>query len=261
MAATYGRLTGEVGVALATLGPGATNMVTGVAYAQLGGFPVMVITGQKPIKKSKQGLFQIIDVVAMMKPITKFATTVVSASRIPYILENAFKKATSERPGAVHIELPEDIAAEDVENPAEIFAEKIRRPIVDEKAFMTLKREIEQAKKPIILVGAGANRKRISKYLTKFIQKNNIPFFASQMGKGVVSEDLREYLGTAALTNGDYIHDAIKEADLILSVGYDPIEKPTHLVGEGGTKNIHINFYSADTDAVYHPYLEIIGDI
>ena len=261
MAATYGRLTGEVGVALATLGPGATNMVTGVAYAQLGGFPVMVITGQKPIKKSKQGLFQIIDVVAMMKPITKFATTVVSASRIPYILENAFKKATSERPGAVHIELPEDIAAEDVENPAEIFAEKIRRPIVDEKAFMTLKREIEQAKKPIILVGAGANRKRISKYLTKFIQKNNIPFFASQMGKGVVSEDLREYLGTAALTNGDYIHDAIKEADLILSVGYDPIEKPTHLVGEGGTKNIHINFYSADTDAVYYPYLEIIGDI
>lgn len=158
-------------------------MVTGVAYAQLGGFPIMVITGQKPIKKSKQGLFQIIDVVAMMKPITKFATSIVSAARIPYILENAFKNAVSERPGAVHIELPEDIATEEVDEIPEISTEKIRRPIVDEKAILRLKREIENAKKPIILIGAGANRKRITKYLTKFIEKNNIPFFASQMGK------------------------------------------------------------------------------
>lgn len=261
MAATYGRLTGEIGVALATLWPWATNMVTGVAYAQLGGFPIMVITGQKPIKKSKQGLFQIIDVVAMMKPITKFATSIVSAARIPYILENAFKNAVSERPGAVHIELPEDIAAEEVDEIPEISLEKIRRPIVDEKNILRLKTEIEKAKKPIILIGAGANRKRITKYLTKFIEKNNIPFFASQMGKWVVSEDLKEYLGTAALTSGDYIHDAIKEADLILSVGYDPIEKPTHLVGQGGTKNIHINFYPSEIDAVYNPFLEIVGDI
>ncbi len=261
MAATYGRLTGEVGVALATLGPGATNMVTGVAYAQLGGFPVMVITGQKPIKKSKQGLFQIIDVVGMMKPITKFSTTVVSSARIPYILENAFKEAISERPGAVHIELPEDIASEDVADFPEFSQEKIRRPIVDEKGINILKAEIEKAKKPIVLIGAGANRKRITKFLTKFIEKYNIPFFASQMGKWVVSEDLKEYLGTAALISGDYIHDAIKEADLILSIGYDPIEKPTHLVGQGGTKNIHINFYPAEIDAVYNPYLEIVGDI
>ncbi|MGE4443780.1 MAG: acetolactate synthase large subunit [Candidatus Altimarinota bacterium] len=262
MAATYGRLTGKLGVALATLGPGATNMVTGVAYAQLGGFPIMVITGQKPIKKSKQGLFQIIDVVAMMKPITKYATSIVSGNKIPYILENAFRIATSERPGAVAIELPEDIAAEEVENPnLNISVEKIRRPIIDEKAIALLVQELQKAKSPIILVGAGANRKRITKYLTEFITKHNIPFFASQMGKGVVSEDVKEYLGTAALTTNDYIHDAIKKADLILSVGYDPIEKPTHLIGEGGTKNIHINFYEANIDEVYNPYLEIVGDI
>ncbi|MDD5769481.1 MAG: acetolactate synthase large subunit [Candidatus Gracilibacteria bacterium] len=262
MAATYGRLTGEVGVAIATLGPGATNMVTGVAFAQLGGFPVMVITGQKPIKKSKQGQFQIIDVVSMMKPITKYATTIISGNKIPHILHNAFKIATSERPGAVAVELPEDIAGEFVENPELIISnEKVRRPIIDEKSILILKEELQKAKSPIILIGAGANRKRITKYLTEFIVKYNIPFFTSQMGKGVVSEDLKEYLGTAALTSGDYIHNAIKESDLILSVGYDPIEKPTHLILEGGTKNIHINFYESNIDTVYNPYIEIIGDI
>lgn len=262
MAATYGRLTGKLWVALATLWPWATNMVTWVAYAQLWGFPIMVITGQKPIKKSKQGLFQIIDVVAMMKPITKYATSIVSGNKIPYILENAFRIATSERPGAVAIELPEDIAAEEVENPnLNISVEKIRRPIIDEKAIALLVQELQKAKSPIILVWAGANRKRITKYLTEFITKHNIPFFASQMWKWVVSEDVKEYLGTAALTTNDYIHDAIKKADLILSVGYDPIEKPTHLIWEWGTKNIHINFYEANIDEVYNPYLEIVWDI
>lgn len=262
MAATYGRLTWKVGVALATLGPGATNMVTWVAYAQLGWFPIMVITWQKPIKKSKQWLFQIIDVVSMMKPITKYSTTIVSASRIPYILTNAFNQAISERPWAVAIELPEDIAAEIVENPdLNISLNKIRRPVIDEKTLLILKWELEKSKSPIILIGAWANRKRITKYLSEFIKKYNIPFFASQMWKWVVDESLPQYLGTAALTSGDYIHDAIKKADLILSIWYDPIEKPTHLIWQWWTKNIHINFYESNIDAVYSPYLEIIWDI
>jgi acetolactate synthase I/II/III large subunit len=268
MAATYGRFTGEPGIALATLWPGATNMVTGVAYAQLWGLPVIVITGQKPIKKSKQGQFQIIDVVAMMKPITKYATSIVSANRIPYILENAFKIATSERPGAVHLELPEDIAWEDSGSefsPLLVKQErndmKIRRPQIDEKTLSNLKSIIERAKSPIILIGAGANRKRISKYLAHFIEKYNIPFFTSQMGKWVVDESLSQYLWTAALTSGDYIHKAIEKSDLIISVGYDPIEKPTALMGFWGTPNIHINFYEAHIDEVYTPFFEIIGDI
>ncbi len=262
MAATYGRFTGKPGIALATLWPGATNMVTGVAYAQLWGLPVIVVTGQKPIKKSKQGQFQIIDVVSMMKPITKYATSIVSGSRVLWVMQNAFKIATSERPGAVAIEFPEDIAGEEVEIEIQnTFLEKVRRPLIDDKSLETLKKSLEQARSPIILIWAGANRKRISKYLSEFILKYNIPFFTSQMGKWVVDESLPQYLWTAALTTGDYIHTAISQSDLILSVGYDPIEKPTSLMGYGGTPSIHINFYEAIMDDVYAPFQEVIGDI
>lgn len=263
MAATYGRFTWTPGIALATLWPWATNMVTWVAYAQLGGLPVIVITWQKPIKKSKQWQFQIIDVVSMMKPITKYATSVISGIKIPYILHNAFKIASSERPWAVAIELPEDIAGEEVDfefTTTESFP-KIRRPVIDEKSLLLLKTELEKAHTPMLLIGAGANRKRISKYLTQIITEYNIPFFTSQMGKWVVDESLPQYLGTAALTTGDYIHEAIGKSDLIISVGYDPIEKPTSLMGTGGTPNIHVNFYEAVIDEVYTPYMEVIGDI
>jgi len=148
--------------------------------------PVIVITGQKPQNKSKQGAFQIIDVVGMMKPVTKYATSIVSGSRIPYILENAFRIAEDEKPGAVHLELPEDIAGEDVPpeySLVDLKTQKVRRPVADYKAIPLLISEIEKAKAPIILIGAGANRKRITTYLTKFIEKYNIPYFCSQMGK------------------------------------------------------------------------------
>jgi acetolactate synthase I/II/III large subunit len=262
MAANEGRFTGVPGVALATLGPGATNMVTGVAYAQLSWLPLIVITGQKPIKKSKQGLFQIIDVVGMMRPITKYATTVISGSKIPSLVHNAFKIARSERPWVVAIELPEDIAGEEVQiEDISAYRHQIRRPVIDQKMLDTLVSELAKAKRPIILIGAGANRKQISKYLTLWITQYNIPFFTSQMGKGVVDESLPQYLGTAALTTGDYIHQAIAQSDLIISVGYDPIEKPTTLMWIDGTPSIYINFYEATIDDVYTPYLEVIGDI
>lgn len=161
-------------------------MMTGVAYAQLGGMPVMLITGQKPQNHSKQGAFQIIDVVAMMKPVTKFSTAIVSGERIPYILENAFRIAEDEKPGAVHIELAEDIAAEEVPEKYSLVnleTRKIRRPVPDYKAIPELISDLETAKTPIILIGSGANRKRITSYLTKFIEKYDIPYFTSQMGK------------------------------------------------------------------------------
>lgn len=262
MAATYWRLTWEVWVAIATLGPWATNMLTWVAFAQLWGFPIMVITWQKPIKKSKQWLFQIIDVISMMKPVTKYAKTIISGNKLPYILENAFRIAKEERPWAVAIELPEDIASEDVNFEWNIkYAEKIRRPTIDEKSIISLKEELEKSKSPIILIWAWANRKRITKYLSKFIEKYNVPFFTSQMWKWVIDESKKEYLWTTAITHWDYIHKAIEESDLILSVWYDPIEKPTHLVWIWWTKTIHINFYEAEVDEVYNPYLEIIWDI
>ena len=264
MAATYGRFTGKTGIALATLWPGATNMMTWVAYAQLWGMPVIVITGQKPQNKSKQGAFQIIDAVSMMKPVTKYATSIVNGSRVPYILENAFKIAESEKPGAVHLELPEDIAAEEVDEKyvqLHLETQKTRRPIVDEKWLEILKNEITKAKSPIILIWAGANRKRVSKYLTKFIEQYNIPFFSSQMGKWVVDETLPQYLGTAALTSWDYIHEAIAESDLIISVWYDTVEKPTDILWINGIPVININFIETTHDYVYSPYLDIIWDI
>jgi len=264
MAATYGRITGKTWIALATLWPWATNMMTGVAYAQLWGMPVIVITGQKPQNHSKQWAFQIIDVVGMMKPVTKHAMSIVSWERIPYILENAFRIAEDEKPGAVHLELPEDIAAEEVAEKyslPDLKTHKIRRPVPDYKAIPELISEIEKAKTPIILVGAWANRKRITKYLTKFIEKYDIPYFTSQMGKWVVGGRQENYLGTAALTSGDYIHDAIAQSDLILSVWYDNAEKPTDILGINGKPVININFVKSNFDYVYSPYLDIIGDI
>jgi acetolactate synthase I/II/III large subunit len=262
MAANEWRFTGRPGVALATLGPGATNMVTGVAYAQLSWLPLIVITWQKPIKKSKQGLFQIIDVVGMMRPITKYATTVISGYKVPSLIHNAFKLSMSERPWVVAIELPEDIAHEQVDvSLSDVVFEKTRRPVIDEKMLEKLISELERAERPIILIGAWANRKRITRYLTEFIVKHHIPFFSSQMGKWVVDESLPEYLWTAALTSGDYIHEAIAQSDLIISVGYDPIEKPTTLLGDEGTPCIHINFYESQTDDVYAPYLDVVWDI
>lgn len=263
MAATYGRFTWKIWVALATLWPWATNMITWVAYANLWWMPVLVITGQKPIKKSKQWHFQIIDVVSMMKPVTKYSTTIVSSERLEYNLINAINIAEQERPGAVHIELPEDIAWESLDDKNILLwdIEKIRRPVIDDKSLEKLISYLENSTCPVVLIWAWANRKRITKYLTRFIQKYNISFFTSQMWKWVVDERLPQNLWTAALTSWDYIHEALEKADLILSVWYDPIEKPTNVLSKQKTKLIHINYHSINSDMVYSPDLEIIWDI
>lgn len=260
MAATYGRLTGKPGVCLATLGPGATNFTTPAAYAQLGAMPMMMITGQKPIKKSKQGRFQIVDIVELMKPITKYTHQVVNGDNIPSMVRESFRLAMEERPGAVHIELPEDIAAEDCED--RVFdVVGFRRPDADETAIREAVKMIESAKMPLLLIGAGANRKRTSEALETFIEKTGIPFFNTQMGKGVVDERHPKFLGTAALSDHDFLHCAINRADLIINVGHDVIEKPPFFMEKGGTKVIHVNFFPAQIDEVYFPQLNVIGDI
>jgi acetolactate synthase-1/2/3 large subunit len=182
MAATYGRLTGKTGVCLATLGPGAANLVTAAAYAQLGGMPMMMVTGQKPIKTSKQGQFQIIDVVEMMRPLTKYTRQVVSGSNIPSRVREAFRLAEEERPGAVHLELPEDIAAEEVEA-LPFPKDRVRRPIAEEKAIFRAVEMIEQAQRPLLLVGAGANRKRTSQILSRFIDEPGFPSSARRWAR------------------------------------------------------------------------------
>ena len=260
MAATYGRLTGKPGVCLATLGPGATNFVTPAAYAQLGGMPMLMITGQKPIKASKQGQFQIVDIVSLMHPITKFAKQVVHGNTISSTVREAFRIAMEERPGAVHIELPEDIAAEDATEHLYAVA-PTRRPDADNVAINNAIAMIKKAKMPLLLIGAGANRKRSSKALLAFIEKTGIPFFNTQMGKGVIDERHEAYLGTAALSDNDFLHCAVERADLIINVGHDVIEKPPFFMKEKGQEVIHVNFSPAQIDAVYFPQLDVVGDI
>lgn len=260
MAATYGRLTGKPGVCLATLGPGATNLVTPAAYAQLGAMPMMMITGQKPIKKSKQARFQIIDVVDMMRPITKYTKQIVNGNVIASNIREAFRLATEERPGAVHLEFPEDIAQEDVDETVfDVVGHIIPKP--DDKAIDAAVKMIEKATMPLLLIGAGANRKITCQALAEFVKETGIYFFTTQMGKGVIDERHPQYLGTAALSSNDFLHAAIDESDLIINVGHDVIEKPPFFMKHGGKKVIHVNFAPAEVDPVYFPQLNVVGDI
>ena len=260
MAATYGRLTGHTGVCLATLGPGATNFVTAAAYAQLGGMPMMMITGQKPIKSSKQGRFQIIDVVDMMRPITKYTHQIASADNIASRVRESFRLAEEEKPGAVHLEFPEDIAEEDTDT-LPIPRSVARRAVPEDKAIRAAVTRIERARTPILIVGAGANRKITSRMLLQFIEHTGLPFVTTQLGKGVIDERHPQFVGNAALSAGDFVHRAIETADVIVNVGHDVIEKPPFFMKPGGSEVIHINFRSAEVDPVYFPQIEVIGDI
>lgn len=260
MAATYGRLTGKTGVSLSTLGPGATNLVTAGAYAYLGGMPMLMITGQKPIKKSKQGRFQILDVVGMMQPLTKYTHQLASADNIPSRVREAFRLAEEEKPGAVHLELPEDVAAEQTDS-LPIPRSLSRRPLAEHKSIEAAVEKLQAARSPILVIGAGANRKMTAKVLKQLIDKTGIPFVTTQMGKGVVDERHPRFLGNAALSSGDFVHRAVEAADLIVNIGHDVIEKPPFFMVRGGTEVIHVNFRSAEVDPVYFPQVEVIGDI
>ncbi len=259
MAATYGRLTGKAGVCLATLGPGATNLVTPAAYAQLGAMPMVMITGQKPIKTSKQGQFQIVEVVDMMRPLTKLTRQIKNGNSIPAAIREAFRLAQEERPGAVHLELPEDIAREKTDAPV-IEKSAVRRPVAEEKSIQRAVELITESEHPILLIGAAANRKVTCRMLKDFLERTNIPFFTTQMGKGVVNEKSPLFLGNAALSDHDFLHKAIQKADLIINVGHDVVEKPPFFMS-GDTVVIHINFKSAAVDPVYFPQVEVVGDI
>ncbi|MBL0922852.1 MAG: acetolactate synthase large subunit [Sphingomonadaceae bacterium] len=260
MAATYGRHTGKTGVCLATLGPGATNFVTAAAYATLGGMPMMMITGQKPIKKSKQGRFQILDVVAMMGPITKYTHQMASSDNIPSRVREAFRLSEEEKPGAVHIELPEDIADEHTDA-VPLKRSLSRRPSADPKAVRAAVEALEKARSPVLVIGAGANRTMTSRMLLQFIEKTGIPFLTTQLGKGVIDERHPKFLGCAALSAGDFVHRAVEASDCIVNIGHDVIEKPPFFMRTGGATVIHVSSKTAEVDPVYFPHIEVIGDI
>src|SRR6187200_1406526 len=200
MAATHGRLTGRPGVCLSTLGPGALNLSTGAAYAHLGAMPMILITGQKPIMSSRQARFQIVDVVATMKPLTKLSRQIISASSIPTVVRDAFRVAMEERPGPVHLELPEDVAADEVPSVPSIPVHPLDHPVAHPDAIDRAARMILAARRPLVMIGAAGNRPRLVAPLSDFVRRSRIPFFNTQMGKGAVNGGSNLYVGTAALS-------------------------------------------------------------
>ncbi|WWW37369.1 acetolactate synthase large subunit [Stenotrophomonas rhizophila] len=262
MAATHGRLTGRPGVCPATLGPGALNFSTGAAYAHLGAWPMILITGQKAVMSARQARFQIVDIVASMKPLTKMTRQIVSPAAIPAIVRDAFRVAMEERPGPVHLELPEDIAGEEVDEVPVIPVHALDRPVATAAALDRAAAAIMAAKRPLVMIGAACSRPSLTEALSSFVARTRLPFFNTQMGKGAVTGGSNLYMGTAALSEGDYVHEAVARADLIIAIGHDTIEKPPFLMKDnGGPKVIHVGFQSATVEQVYHPDIEVIGDI
>ncbi|CCH79035.1 Thiamine pyrophosphate protein domain protein TPP-binding [Nostocoides japonicum T1-X7] len=266
MAATQGRLTGRPGVCLSTLGPGALNLATGAAYAHLGAMPMILITGQKAIRSSRQARFQIIDMVSTMKPLTKSSRQIVSTSSIPAIVCEAFRLATEERPGPVHLELPEDVASEPADGYPLVESSAVPLPVAAATTLDQAAELIKQAERPLVMVGAATSRPRLGDDLATFLARTHIPYFSTQMGKGTVSgtpddkiTDL--WLGTAALSERDYVHRAIDRADVIITIGHDTVEKPPFLAGRGPHKIIDIGYTAPHIEEVYVPDIAVAGDV
>lgn len=261
MADLYGRLTGKAGVCLSTLGPGATNLMTGVADANLDGASLVAITGQVGTDRMHIESHQYLDLVAMFAPVTKWNAQIVRPSNTAEIVRKAFKIAQSEKPGAVHIDLPENIAAMPVS--AEPLEKDSR-----EKTYASFRSigkaavAISKAKNPIILVGNGAIRANASEALTQFATRMNIPVVNTFMGKGVIPYTHPLALWTVGLQQRDHINCAFEEADLIIAVGYDLVEySPKKWNPQGKVSIIHIGATPAEIDSSYIPLVEVVGDI
>jgi len=263
MADVWGRVTGQAGVCLATLGPGATNLVTGVADAFLDKSPVVALTGQGGLLRLHHESHQYIDVVDMMKSITKWSSAVTDVKVIPEIVRKAFKIATSEKPGATHIELAEDVAGHTVEKkliPLQDSHPRLSAP--DKKSFQKALELINHSKKLLIIAGNGAIRNRASEALTSFSEAYNIPVASTFMGKGAISDKSPQSLGAMGLGFKDYVIEAAEAADLILCIGYDIAEYDP----EGWNKNndktiIHLDFSPAEVFTHYIPEVELICDL
>src|SRR4030095_2754587 len=261
LAATYGRLTGQPGVCITTLGPGALNLTTGAAYALLGAMPMVMITGQKGIMSSHQAGFQIVDVVTTFKPPPKRALQIVSPATIPTLVREAFRIAAQERPGPVLLELPEDIAGEAAEPVAMVPQHPIEIPVAHRASLDRAADMILAAKRPLIMLGAAASRPRSTAGIGGFVRRTQIPFFTTQMGKGAVPGGGNLYMGTAALSERDYVHEAVDRADLIIAIGHDTIEKPPFIMGPKGPQVIHVSYTPANVERVYFPQCEVVGDV
>ena len=261
MAEAYGRLTGNPAGALGTLGPGATNLITGVADSNMDRAPMLVLTGQGSTDRLHKESHQIMDVVSMFRPVTKWAATVFNPDTIPEIVRKAVRIARTEKPGAVLIELPEDIAAEETDMQP-MKPRRFRRSVPDDKIVDKAFELLQKAKRPVILAGNGCIRKRASKQLRILCEKTGIGVISTFMAKGCVDMDAEYCLYTIGLGTKDRIAKAIDDADLVLTLGFDMVEYHPHLWNPGGKKRIvHADFLAAEIDDDYHPEVELIGDL
>ncbi len=261
MADVYGRLTGKAGVCLSTLGPGATNLMTGVADANLDGAPLVAITGQVGTDRMHIESHQYLDLVAMFAPVTKWNAQIVRPSNTPEIIRKAFKIAQTEKPGAVHIDLPENIAAMPV-NGKPLERDKREKIYSAYHSMNEAAVAISKAKSPLILVGNGALRGNASEAVTEFATQLNIPVVNTFMGKGSIPYTHPLALWTTGLQKRDFISCVFDKTDLVIAIGYDLIEySPKKWNPEGKIPTIHVGSTPAEIDSSYIPIAEIVGDI
>ncbi len=261
MAEVYGRLTGQPAGCLGTLGPGATNLITGVADSNMDRSPMLVLTGQGASTRQHKESHQVMDVVAMFAPVTKWAHSILHPDSIPEVIRKAVRLARTEKPGACHIELAEDIAQ--MEATTEVLQpQRFRRPVPDDKAVDRAFERISQAKRPIIIAGNGCIRKRASKQLRRFCEKTGIGVISTFMAKGCVDMDAPYCLYTIGLQSKDVVACAVEASDLVITLGYDMVEYHPYLWNpDGGKDVVHIDFLPTEIDANYHPETEVIGDL
>lgn len=261
MADVYGRLSGKVGVCLATLGPGATNLATGVANANMDRSRLLAITGQTDAHLLHKESHQNLNVVKMFEPITKWSWSIRSAKNIPEIVRRSFKIALTEKPGATHIELPQNVAKKETDIPP-IEPQEIFRPKANEDQIKKAAQMILEAKKPILFVGNGCIREDASDNLRKFVEKTKIYSINTFMGKGVISDDCETHLQTIGIKDADHALKAILESDVVISVGYDLVEyTPRMWNSKLDKKIIHVDFTPSEVYTFYRPEVEIVSDI
>lgn len=261
MAEAYGRLTGNPACCLGTLGPGATNLITGVADSNMDRAPMLVLTGQGATTRLHKESHQIMDAVEMFTPVTKWATSILHADTIPEVIRKAVRLARTEKPGAVHIELPEDLAKAET-SAIPLTPKRFRRPVPDDKSVDRAMALIANAKRPIIVAGNGCIRRRASKQLRRFCDLTGIGVLSTFMAKGAVDMDADYCLYTVGLGKKDKVNLAIDDADLVITLGLDMVEYHPRLWNPNGDKTVlHADFLPAEIDAHYDPEIELIGDL
>ena len=261
MADVYGRLTGKVGVCLATLGPGATNLVTGVANANMDRSRLLAITGQTDSHLLHKESHQNMDAITLFKPITKWNWSIRNPQNIPEIVRRAFKISLEEKPGATHIELPQDIAKKDADIPP-IEPQPVFRSEPNEQLIKQAVKIILEAKNPVIFLGNGYVRENASPHIRKFVEKTGIIAMNTFMGKGVVSDDSPLHLHTIGIKDADHALLAMKSADVVIAVGVDLVEySPKNWNLDFSKKIIHIDFTPSEVYTYYRPMVEIVSDI